>query len=107
MIVLLVVAAAVVGAPVGAAVLVTLASHREDYAHSLAGRPPGLLTAAARALLCVRIGGSTYPQRPSRRSRRRKPAIRSAADRAAGAHRVPGTHGGIATAGAVTVSRPD
>ena len=41
MIVLLVVAAVVVGAPVGAAVLVTVASHREDAASTLAGRPPG------------------------------------------------------------------
>ncbi|HUA41819.1 MAG TPA: hypothetical protein VMA32_09640 [Streptosporangiaceae bacterium] len=65
MAVLLVVAALVVGAPIGAAVLVTLASHREDLAHSLAGRPPGLLAAAARALLCLRIGGSAYPRRPA------------------------------------------
>jgi hypothetical protein len=61
---LLVVAALVVGAPIGAAVLVTLASHREDLAHSLAGRPPGLLAAAARALLCLRVGGRAYPRRP-------------------------------------------
>ena len=65
MAVLLVVAALVVGAPLAAAVLVTLASHREDMAHSLAGRPPGMLAAAARALLCLRIGGSALPRYPS------------------------------------------
>ncbi len=67
--VLLVVAALVVGAPLAAAVLVTLASHREDFAHSLAGRPPGLLAAAARALLCLRIGGRAYPRHPAVRPR--------------------------------------
>lgn len=65
--VLLVVAALVVGAPIAAAVLVTLASHREDFSRSLGGRPPGLLSAAARALLCLRIGGRAYPRRPSDR----------------------------------------
>ena len=65
--VLLVIAALVVAAPIAAAVLVTLASHREDFSHSLAGRPPGLLAAAARALLCLRIGGRAYPRRPSDR----------------------------------------
>jgi hypothetical protein len=62
-IVLLVVAAVVVGAPVGAAVLVTVASLREDAAHTLAGRPPGPFAAAARRLLCMRIGGTAYPRR--------------------------------------------
>jgi hypothetical protein len=64
MTVLLVVAALVVGAPLAAAALVTLASHREDMAHSLGGRPPGMLAAAARALVCLRIGGSALPRRP-------------------------------------------
>ena len=67
--VLLVVAALVVAAPIAAAVLVTLASHREDLSRSLAGRPPGLLSAAARALLCLRIGGRAYPRRTSDISR--------------------------------------
>jgi hypothetical protein len=76
MAVLLVIAALVVGAPIGAAVLVTLASHREDLAHSLAGRPPGLLAAAARALLCLRIGGRAYPRRPAiRRPREADPDL--------------------------------
>ena len=65
-IVLLVVAAVVVGAPLGAAVLVTVASHREDAAHTLAGRPPGPFAAAARRLLRLRIGATTYPRRQPR-----------------------------------------
>lgn len=64
MIFLLVAAAVVVAAPLGAAILVTVASHREDSAHSLAGRPPGLLTAAARRLLCLRTSAS--PRRSAR-----------------------------------------
>jgi len=66
MIVLLVVAAVVVGAPLGAAVLVTVASHREDAAHTLAGRPPGPFTATARRLVCLHIGGTAYPRRHAR-----------------------------------------
>jgi hypothetical protein len=62
MIFLLVVAAVVVAAPLAAAVLVTVASLREDSARSLAGRPPGWLTAIARRLLCLR----TAPDRQDR-----------------------------------------
>jgi hypothetical protein len=51
---LLVVAAVVVAAPIAAAVLVTVASLREDASRSLTGRPPGWLTAAARRLLSLR-----------------------------------------------------
>ncbi len=61
MIFLLVAVAVVVGAPLIAAVLVTVASLREDSARSLGGRPPGVLTAAARRLLCVRTSGSARP----------------------------------------------
>lgn len=68
MIVLLVVAAVVVGAPLGAAVLVTVASHSEDAARTLAGRPPGPFAAAARRLVCLRIGGTAYPRRRTRRN---------------------------------------
>jgi hypothetical protein len=78
---LLVVAALVVGAPIGAAVLVTLASHREDLAHSLAGRPPGLLAAAARALLCLRVGGRAFPRRPLTRPRAADPEFYRPDDR--------------------------
>jgi hypothetical protein len=67
-IVLLVVAAVVVGAPLGAAVLVTVASHREDAAGTLAGRPPGPFAAASRRLLCLSIGGAAYPRRQNRRN---------------------------------------
>jgi len=67
-IILLVVAAVVVGAPLGAAVLVTVASHREDAARTLAGRPPGPFAAAARRLVCLRIGGTAYPRRQARRN---------------------------------------
>ncbi|HTZ91985.1 MAG TPA: hypothetical protein VMB74_06285 [Streptosporangiaceae bacterium] len=66
MIVLLVMAAVVVAAPVGAAVLVTVASHREDAARSIAGRPPGPFAALARAVVCLRIGGTVYPRRRRR-----------------------------------------
>jgi hypothetical protein len=66
MIVLLAMAAVVVGAPLGAAVLVTVASHREDAARTLAGRPPGPFAAMARRLLCLRIGGTAYPRRQAR-----------------------------------------
>ncbi|HEY2077401.1 MAG TPA: hypothetical protein VGH53_13800 [Streptosporangiaceae bacterium] len=68
MIVLLVVAAVVVAAPLGAAVLVTVASHYEDAARTLARRPPGPLAAAARSLVCLRIGGTAYQRRQGRRS---------------------------------------
>jgi hypothetical protein len=53
MIILLVLAAAVVGAPIAAAVLVSLASRREDARHSLAGKAPNWLASAARRLLSV------------------------------------------------------
>jgi len=55
---LLAVAAVVVAAPLVAAVLVTVASLREDASRSLGGRPPGVLTAAARRLLGVRTRAS-------------------------------------------------
>jgi hypothetical protein len=64
MIFLLVVAAVVVAAPLAAAVLVTVASLREDSARSLAGRPPGLLAAAARRLLCLRTNPADGRGRP-------------------------------------------
>lgn len=66
MIFLLIAAALVVGAPLVAAVLVSVASIHEDAAKSLAGRPPGLLTAAARRLLQARVGGASPLLRPRR-----------------------------------------
>jgi hypothetical protein len=66
MIFLLIAAALVVGAPLVAAVLVSVASIHEDAAKSLAGRPPGLLAAAARRLLQARVGGAGPLQRSPR-----------------------------------------
>jgi hypothetical protein len=59
MIFLLVAAAVIVAAPLVAAVLVTVASLREDSARSLTGRAPGMLTATARRLLCLRTSAGT------------------------------------------------
>lgn len=69
MIFLLIAAALVVGAPLVAAVLVSVASIHEDAAKSLAGRPPSLLAAAARRLLQAHVGGSGPLQRWPRRAR--------------------------------------
>jgi hypothetical protein len=66
MIFLLVAAALVAGTPLIAAVLVSVASVREDGAKSLAGRPPGPVARAARRLLQARVGGSGSLQRPRR-----------------------------------------
>lgn len=62
MIILLVLAAAVVGAPIAAAVLVSLASRREDARHSLSGRAPNWVTRAARRLLSVQSRGAGRDQ---------------------------------------------
>jgi hypothetical protein len=59
MIFLLVAAALVAIAPLLAAVLVTVASLREDAAKSLAGRPRGPLQAVARRLLQASVGGGS------------------------------------------------
>lgn len=64
MIILLVLAAAIVGAPIAAAVLVSLASRREDARHSLSGRAPNWVTRAARRLLSVQPRGSGRGQIP-------------------------------------------
>jgi hypothetical protein len=58
MIILLVLAAAVVSTPIAAAVLVSLASRREDARHSLGGTAPSLVTRAARRLLRASSRGS-------------------------------------------------
>ena len=64
MIILLVLAAVVVGAPIGAAILVSLASLREDAKHSLAGRAPGPAAWAARRLLRVQPRGIVLGRAP-------------------------------------------
>jgi hypothetical protein len=76
MIILLVIAAIAVSAPVVGVVLVSLASHREDAAHSLAGRPSGPVQAAARRLLGFHGDGlGRHPAgRPEARSRRQAPS---------------------------------
>jgi len=68
MIFLIVAAALVAGAPLVAAVLVSVASVREDAAKSLAGLPPGLFAAAARRLLRAGVGDVRPLQRPLRAS---------------------------------------
>jgi hypothetical protein len=65
MIILLVLAGVVVGAPILAALLVSIASLREDAEHSLAGRAPGWITAAARRLLRMSSAGSPRTQVPN------------------------------------------
>jgi hypothetical protein len=69
MIFLLVAAALVAGTPLVAAVLVSVASVREDAAKSLAGHPPGRLSGAARRLLRASVGGSGPVQQPRRDAR--------------------------------------
>jgi hypothetical protein len=64
MIILLVLAAAVVGAPIAAAVLVSLASRREDARHSLAGKAPNWVTRAARRVLSVPASGADRRELP-------------------------------------------
>jgi hypothetical protein len=67
LIIVIVIAAVVVGSPLIAAALVTFASLREDAAHSLGGRPPGLIAATVRRLL-----GNVAPARPSASRRRHR-----------------------------------
>ena len=74
MIILLVLAAVVVGAPIGAAILVSLASLREDAKHTLSGRAPSPITWAARRLLKVQ------PRGTGRRPASRLPEPRRPAD---------------------------
>jgi hypothetical protein len=70
MIVFLVAAGLVVGSPLIAAVLVTIASHREDSAGSLTGRAPGPVEATARRLLSYRLGpDQRRPRKPARKLR--------------------------------------
>ena len=49
------------GLPVGAAILVSLASRREDSAHSLSRHPAGRVQRAARRLLAMPAGGVYRP----------------------------------------------
>ena len=66
MIILLALAAVVVAAPIAAALLVSLASLREDARHSLGGKAPSWLARAVRRLLSVPSRGEARPtQRPA------------------------------------------
>jgi hypothetical protein len=62
MVVLLVAAAAVVGAPLVAALLVSVASLREEAEHNLASRPRNWIEAAARRLLGFDAGNRRPPR---------------------------------------------
>jgi hypothetical protein len=69
MIILLVAAAVLTGAPLVAVVLVTIASLREDAGQTLSGRAPNWIDAAARRLLSFDSSG---PRRRSQHSRARR-----------------------------------
>ena len=81
-IVLLVIAAVMVSAPLGAALLVSLASTREDSAHSLGRQAPGPAQAAARRLLAFHAEGSRRPAAPSAPALRPRTAGGAAAEMA-------------------------
>jgi hypothetical protein len=76
MIILLVAAAVLTGAPLVAVVLVTIASLREDAGQTLSGRPPNWIDAAARRMLSFESSGRV---RRARRARRRQADIDDAA----------------------------
>ena len=100
MIILLVLAAAVVGAPIVAAVLVSLASRREDARHSLAGKAPSWVTWPPAACSSVPSSEGRPPRRFRSLPRPRAPRGRGdlkLADRPA---RVPTAARLLATAGA-------
>jgi hypothetical protein len=60
-IVLAVIAAAIVGAPIAVALLVGVASRVEDADWTLCGPPPGRLTAAARRIVDFHGSGTGWP----------------------------------------------
>ena len=66
MLILLVFAAVVVGAPLIAVVLVTIASLREDAGHSLTGQAPSRFDAIMRRLLGAQSAGFVRRSRPRR-----------------------------------------
>jgi hypothetical protein len=59
----LIFAALLVSAPIIAAVLVSIASRREDHAWTLAGRAPGIIALAARRVLGFHARGIGWLQR--------------------------------------------
>jgi hypothetical protein len=71
-ILLTLIAIVITGVPLAAAVLVTVASRREESARSIAGRAPGRLERAARRLLAFQATGIGRPAgRPRPRPRPR------------------------------------
>jgi hypothetical protein len=71
-ILLTLIAIVITGVPLAAAVLVTVASRREETARSIAGRAPGPLERAARRLLAFQATGIGRPAgRPRPGPRRR------------------------------------
>jgi hypothetical protein len=72
-IVLIVIVGIAISAPIAAAVLVAVASRREDSAWSLGGPPRGPAAAAARRVVGFRARGIDWP-RPQSRVPARQPA---------------------------------
>jgi hypothetical protein len=95
MIILLVIAAVVVGAPIAAALLVSVASLREDADQSLHGRSRNPIDRAARRLLSVPSRGIGWPPAP------RVPPQRRAGTRGGSSPRVStrGRYGGSSLPG--------
>lgn len=60
-IVLIITAAAVIGVPLAAVILVSFASLREESLHSVAGQAPGRAERAARRLLAFHADGRCKP----------------------------------------------
>jgi hypothetical protein len=89
MIFLVVAGALIVGAPIVAMILVSIASLREDAARSLGGSPPGALAAAARRLLSVRTDGPVASRNSVRNGVARLPASQHADGEQAGQPREP------------------
>jgi hypothetical protein len=74
MIALFVIAAAAISVPIAGAMLVGIASRREDSARTIAGTAPCHLTALARRVLSFRAQGIEMPARPWDSAPARRPA---------------------------------
>jgi hypothetical protein len=98
--IILVIAVAVVimGVPLAAVALVTLASRHEEHARSISGRAPGILAGAARRLLGFRATGLTRPACRAAAGNRQNPG-RNAAWAAGGSADGRDPIGGPALAG--------
>lgn len=84
-----VIAVIAVGTPIAAALLVSVASRREESRHTLSGQAPGAVTRAARRLLAFRTQTGqppTWTQDPDLAIRRRPPAARHSATRTGAWH---------------------